>query len=188
MVLLNRSLILSIPSILFISSNKSENAYIVIWTTTPWTLPGNTMIAVGADFKYAVVETNGEKLIFAKELVDSVMKLAGIEEYKIVNEMSGEDLAGVVCKHPFLDRDSVVVTGTEDSVNVELGTGTGCVHCAPSYGKEDYLLGLKHNSEIIVTVDSKGVQRGEGAGPFKDMYYAKSDKEIIKWLDEHNLL
>ena len=112
--------------------------------------------------------------------------LGGMEEYEIEEDFKGKALAGIVCKHPFLDRTSTVVTGTEDSVNVELGTGSGCVHCAPSYGKEDYLLGLKHNSEIIVTVDSKGVQRGEGAGPFKDMYYAKSDKEIIKWLEENN--
>ena len=165
-----------------------ENTYIVIWTTTPWTLPGNTMIAVGEDFEYAVVKVGDEKLILAKELVPKTMEIAGIKEYKIVQEMKGKHLAGMVCSHPFLDRDSIVVTGTEDSVDVELDTGTGCVHCAPSYGKEDYLLGLKHDSEIIVTVDSKGMQRGEGAGPFKDMYYAKSDKEIIKWLDEHNLL
>ena len=165
-----------------------DNAYIVIWTTTPWTLPGNTMIAVGEDFDYAVVKVGKERLIFAKELVEKVMEIAGIEDYEIEQVMKGKYLAGIVCKHPFLDRDSLVVCGTEDSVNVELGTGTGCVHCAPSYGKEDYLLGLKHNSDIIVTVDSKGVQRGEGSGPFKDMYYAKSDKEIIKWLDEHNLL
>ena len=166
-----------------------KNAYVVIWTTTPWTLPGNTMIAVGPDFKYAVVETpNGEKLIFAKELVETVMKKAGIEEYKITKEIDGEELEGVVCTHPFLDRDSLVVCGSEDTVNVELGTGSGCVHIAPSYGKEDYLLGLKHNSDIIVLVDSKGVQRGDGAGPFKDMYYAKSDKAIIEWLRDNNRL
>ena len=165
-----------------------KEAYVVIWTTTPWTLPGNTMIAVGADFKYAVVEVKGEKLIFAKELVSTVMGKAGIEDYKMVQEFDGKDLEGVVCNHPFLDRESLVVLGTEDSVNVELGTGSGCVHIAPSYGKEDYLLGLKHNSDIIVLVDSKGVQRGEGAGPFKDMYYAKSNKEIVKWLEENNRL
>ena len=167
---------------------KRDDTYVVIWTTTPWTLPGNTMIAVGEDIDYTVVRVGTERLIFAKELVESVMQKAGITEYETEEEFKGKALAGVVCKHPFLDRTSTVVTGSEDTVDVELGTGTGCVHCAPSYGKEDYLLGLKHNSEIIVTVDSKGVQRGEGAGPFKDMYYAKSDKEIIKWLEENNLL
>ena len=167
---------------------QRDETSVVIWTTTPWTLPGNTLIAVGEDIDYALVKVGTERLIFAKDLVEQVMKIAKIEEYEVEQEFKGKALAGIVCKHPFLDRTSTVVTGTEDSVNVELGTGSGCVHVAPSYGKEDYLLGLKHNSEIIVTVDSKGVQRGEGAGPFKDMYYAKSDKEIIKWLEENNLL
>ena len=167
---------------------QRDDTYVVIWTTTPWTLPGNTLIAVGEDIDYALVKVGTERLIFAKDLVEQVMKVAKIEEYEVEQEFKGKALAGIVCKHPFIDRTSTVVTGTEDSVNVELGTGSGCVHVAPSYGKEDYLLGLKHNSEIIVTVDSKGVQRGEGAGPFKDMYYAKSDKEIIKWLEENNLL
>ena len=167
---------------------NKENAYVVIWTTTPWTLPGNTMIAVGADFDYAIVKVGDEKLVFAKDLVSTVMEKAEITDYEIIDTIKGEDLRGVVCKHPFLNRESKVVTGSEDTVDVELGTGTGCVHCAPSYGKEDYLLGLRENSDILVLVDSKGVQRGEGAGPFDGMYYAKSDKEIIKWLDEHNLL
>ena len=165
-----------------------KNTYFVIWTTTPWTLPGNTMIAAGPDFDYALVDLKNEKVIMAKDLVSKVMEKADIKDYKIVKTFKGSELEGLVAKHPFLDRDSNVVTGSEDTVNVELETGTGLVHCAPSYGKEDYLLGLKKNSEIIVTVDEKGVQRGEGAGPFQDMFYAKSNKEIVKWLDENGLL
>ena len=167
---------------------EEKNTYVVIWTTTPWTLPGNTGIAVGADYDYAVVEANGEKLVFAKDLVESVMQKAGIEDYSIIKTIKGNELEGIICKHPFLDRDSIVVTGSEDTVDVELETGSGCVHCAPSYGKEDYLLGIKKNLDIIVTVDSKGVQRGKESGPFEDMYYAKSNKEIVKWLEENNLL
>lgn len=167
---------------------ETENTFVVIWTTTPWTLPGNTMIAIGGEFEYALVKVENEKLIMAKELIEAVMKVAEIENYQIERTFKGEELEGIICKHPFLDRESKVVLGTEDSVNVELETGSGCVHIAPSYGKEDYLLGLKHNSDILVLVDSKGVQRGEGAGPFQDMYYAKSDKAIVEWLQEHNLL
>ena len=166
----------------------TKNTYMVIWTTTPWTLPGNTMVCAGADFDYSLVETNGERLIMAKELVEKVMEKAGRTDYKTVDTFKGSDLEGMVCKHPFLDRDSNVVTGSEDTVNVELETGTGLVHCAPSYGKEDYLLGLKKNSEIIVTVDEKGFQRGKESGPFEDMFYAKSNKEIVKWLDENGFL
>lgn len=164
-----------------------KDTYIVIWTTTPWTLPGNTGITVGADFDYSVVEVNNEKLVIATELVDKVMEIAGITEYKEVAKFKGADLEGVLCKHPFLDRDSKVIMGSEDTVNVELTEGTGAVHTAPSYGKEDYLAGLKNGLDIIVTVDSKGHQT-EGAGPFNGMFYAKSNKEITKWLAENGYL
>ncbi len=165
-----------------------SNTFVVIWTTTPWTLPGNMGITIGPDFKYSIVNIGSENVIVASELVNKVMEIAKIENFKIMKEFEGKELEGVICKHPFLDRDSRVVLGSDDTIVVELGTGTGAVHTAPGYGKEDYLCGLKNDLEIVVTVDSKGVQRGEGAGPFKDMYYAKSDKEIIKWLDEHGLL
>ena len=165
-----------------------KDTFIVIWTTTPWTLPGNMGITVGGEFKYSIVDLGKEKVIIASELVKKVMEVAKIEEYKVVSELEGKELEGVICKHPFLDRDSKVVLGSEDTILVELGTGTGAVHTAPGYGKEDYLCGLKNGLEVVVTVDSKGVQRGEGAGPFADMYYAKSDKEIIKWLDENGFL
>lgn len=164
-----------------------KDTFIVIWTTTPWTLPGNTGITLGADFDYSVVEVQNEKLVIATELVEKVMEIAGITEYKEVKKLKGADLEGVLCKHPFLDRDSKVIMGSEDTVNVELTEGTGAVHTAPSYGKEDYLAGLKNGLDIIVTVDAKGHQT-EGAGPFNGMFYAKSNKEITKWLDENGYL
>ena len=164
-----------------------KDTFIVIWTTTPWTLPGNTGITLGADFDYSVVEVENEKLVIATELVEKVMEIAGITEYKEVKKLKGADLEGVLCRHPFLDRDSKVIMGSEDTVNVELTEGTGAVHTAPSYGKEDYLAGLKNGLDIIVTVDAKGHQT-EGAGPFNGMFYAKSNKEITKWLDENGYL
>ena len=167
---------------------SEENTYFVIWTTTPWTLPGNMGITIGPDYKYSIVDTGKEKVIIASELVEKVMSIAKIDNFKVVSEFEGKDLEGVLCKHPFLDRLSRVVLGSDDTILVELDTGTGAVHTAPGYGKEDYLCGLKNDLEIVVTVDSKGHQRGEGAGPFDGMFYAKSDKEIIKWLEEHNLL
>ena len=166
---------------------EAKNTFVVIWTTTPWTLPGNTGITIGSEFDYSFVKVNEETLIMATALVEKVMKVAGIEEYKIENEMKGADLEGVVCKHPFFDRDSKVVLGSPDTVDVVLDSGTGAVHTAPSYGKEDYLCGIKNDLDIIVCVDGKGHQTEE-AGPFAGMFYAKSDKEIIKWLDENGLL
>lgn len=164
-----------------------RDAYVVIWTTTPWTLPGNTGITISPEFKYSLIDAQGEKLIIASELVDEVMKIAKIEDYSTIKEYEGKELEGVICKHPFMERESRVVLGSNDTILVELDTGTGAVHTAPGYGKEDYLCGLKNKLEMVVAVDSKGHQTEE-AGPFAGMYYAKSDKEIIKWLDEHNFL
>lgn len=164
-----------------------KDTSIVIWTTTPWTLPGNMGITIGPDFKYSVVDIGKEKVIIATELVKTVMEKAGIEEFKTVAEFEGTELEGVLCKHPFLDRTSRVVLGSDDTILVELGTGTGAVHTAPGYGKEDYYCGIKNGLDIVVTVNSKGHQTEE-AGPFSGMYYAKSDKEIIKWLDENGYL
>lgn len=164
-----------------------RDSYVVIWTTTPWTLPGNTGITIGGDFKYSLVDVQGEKLIMASELVEKVMQIAKIEDYSILREFEGKQLEGVKCKHPFLERESRVVLGSDDTILVELDTGTGAVHTAPGYGKEDYLCGLKNGLDMVVTVDSKGHQTKE-AGPFAGMFYAKSDKVIIKWLEDNNLL
>ena len=164
-----------------------ENTYLVIWTTTPWTLPGNVGITVGGEFEYSIVDTGKEKYIVATALVEEVMKLANIQEYKTVQTLMGSDLEGVLCKHPFLNRESRVVLGSEDTILVELGTGTGAVHTAPGYGKEDYLCGLKNGLDIVVTVDGKGYQTEE-AGPFAGMYYDKSNDAIIEWLEQNNYL
>ena len=164
-----------------------ENTYFVIWTTTPWTLPGNVGITIGGEFEYSIVKTNQGNLIIATALVDNVMKEAGIEEYETIKTLSGEELEGVLCKHPFLDRTSRVVLGSDDTIVVELGTGTGAVHTAPGYGKEDYLCGLKNGLEIVVTVDGKGYQT-EGAGIFAGLKYDESNDKIIEWLEENKFL
>ena len=170
-----------------IKLNTTKPTYFLIWTTTPWTLPGNVAITIGGDYDYSLIETQSESYILATQLVEEVMKLAGNNSYKEVQKIKGNDLEGTLCKHPFLDRTSRVVLGSDDTIVVELDTGTGAVHTAPGYGKEDYLCGLKNNLEIVVTVDGKGYQR-EGAGPFENMYYEKSNDAIIQWLEEHHCL
>ena len=164
-----------------------KDTYIVIWTTTPWTLPGNLAITIGPDFEYSIVKCGKEKYIIATELVNKVMEIAGITEYEEKAKFKGKELEGVLCHHPFLDRTSVVIMGSEDTVDVQLTEGTGAVHTAPGYGKEDYLAGLKNGLDIVVTVDEKGHQT-EGAGIFSGMFYAKSNKEITKWLAENGYL
>ena len=164
-----------------------ENTFFVIWTTTPWTLPGNKGITIGEKYEYALVKTAKGNLIIVKDLVEKVMKVSEIEDYKILNTFVGKDLEGVICNHPFLSQTSRVVLGSETTVNVTLEDGTGAVHTAPAYGKEDYLQGLKDNLGMDVYVDNKGHQT-EGAGPFAGMFYAKSNKAIVEWLEEHDLL
>lgn len=164
-----------------------DNTYFVIWTTTPWTLPGNVGITIDGNYDYSIVDTGKEKYIIAKELVDSVMNQAGIEDYKTVKTFKGSELEGVICKHPFIDRDSRVVLGSDDTILVELDTGTGAVHTAPGYGKEDYLCGLKNGLDIVVTVDGKGYQT-EGAGIFAGLKYDASNDKIIEWLEQNNYL
>lgn len=171
-----------------------KDTYMVIWTTTPWTLPGNMGITIGADYEYSVVELKEnkedaklERLIIATELVEKVMKLAEVEDYKTVQTFKGSELEGVLCKHPFLDRMSRVVLGSETTVNVTLDEGTGAVHTAPAYGKEDYLQGLKDKLGMVVAVDDKGKQTAE-AGEFAGQFYAKSNKTITAWLDENGYL
>ena len=164
-----------------------ENTFFVIWTTTPWTLPGNVGITIGGDFDYSIVETEAEKLIIAKELVENVMEKAHIENYKTIKTIKGNELEGVICMHPFIERESRVVLGSDDTIVVDLSTGTGAVHTAPGYGKEDYLCGMKNGLEIVVAVDGKGYQTAE-AGIFKGLKYDESNDKIIEWLDKEGFL
>ncbi len=124
---------------------------IVIWTTTPWTLPANRAVAVHPEFEYVAIEVSGEVLIIAKELVDVFTKyISG--NFRIIKEFKGEKLFGLICEHPLEDVDSKVLTADF----VTLDTGTGCVHIAPGHGQEDYELGLKHSIEVYAPVDAEG--------------------------------
>lgn len=160
-----------------------DNTYFVIWTTTTWTLPGNLAISLNGEFEYGVVKANNEYYIVAVELADNVMKAAGIEEYEIVAKFKGEDLEGILCKHPFLDRDSVIITGD----HVTLDAGTGCVHTAPGHGAEDFEVCKKYNIPVIVPVDDKGYLTKE-AGQFSGLYYEKSNAAILEQLKSTNHL
>ena len=123
-----------------------------IWTTTPWTLPANLAIAVHADYRYAVVEVDGNLAIMATDLVAKVTKLAGSDKVRIVAETDGAKLVGLKYRHPFCDRESAV--GAADYVTLE--DGTGLVHTAPGHGAEDYRTGLKEGLETYCPVRDDG--------------------------------
>lgn len=162
-----------------------ENLYVVIWTTTTWTLPGNLAISLNPEFTYVVVEAaNGERYIVARELAENVMKVAGVESYKILGEILGSELEYMVCRHPFLDRDSLVIVGD----HVTLDAGTGCVHTAPGHGAEDFIVCKKYPEiEVIVPVDGKG-HLTKDAGPFEGLFYKAANKAILAHLKEIGLL
>ncbi len=125
---------------------------VVIWTTTPWTLPANLAIAFHPDFEYALVEAVGEKLIMAKELVESVMAAWDVEDYQVSTTFSADKLEKKTCRHPFMQRDSLMVLA--DYVTLE--AGTGCVHTAPGHGADDYQTGLRYGLDIFSPVDDTG--------------------------------
>jgi isoleucine--tRNA ligase len=168
-----------------------KNTYLVIWTTTPWTLPGNTAITISDKYDYALVKVKKdgkeENYIVLDEMVEDLMKTFEIEEYEKVKTIKNEELSGVEYKHPFLDRISKVILGSDDTILVEKGSGTGLVHTAPAYGNEDYLAGKKHGIEMYVAVDEKGMQT-EKAGIFAGMHYKKSNDAIIEHLNEQGNL
>ena len=163
-----------------------DKTYFVIWTTTTWTLPGNLAICLGPEYEYVAVKANGEYYIMAKELVESAMKAAGIEEYSISEtSVKGTDLEYIVYKHPFLDRTGLVIVGD----HVTLESGTGCVHTAPGHGVEDYEVCVNHYPDIpiLVPVDGKGVLTAE-AGEFKGLTTNDANKAILVKLTELNAL
>ncbi|MBU4425405.1 MAG: isoleucine--tRNA ligase, partial [Proteobacteria bacterium] len=126
---------------------------IVIWTTTPWTLPANLAIALHPDFEYVAVETgNNQVMILAKGLSDMCMDTFGIESYEIIQEFKAADLENLEAKHPLYDRPSVIVIAPY----VTLDAGTGCVHTAPGHGREDYETGLEYGLDVYSPVDDSG--------------------------------
>ncbi len=138
-----------------------ERIFVLIWTTTPWTLPANMAIAFHPDFVYAAVRVNGEIWILAEELVEKAMAEFGIKSHEIVATFAARVLEHKKCRHPFLDRDSLLVLA--DYVTAE--SGTGCVHTAPGHGADDYLTGLRYGLEILSPVDDDGRFTSE-AGPY----------------------
>ncbi len=126
--------------------------FVLIWTTTPWTLPANLAIALHPDFTYAAVRVNGEVWILAEDLVEGCMKNFGIGAYEKIRTFSSRELEGLTCRHPFIDRASRMVLGT----HVTLDAGTGCVHTAPGHGREDYDTALEYGLDVYSPVDDDG--------------------------------
>jgi isoleucyl-tRNA synthetase len=136
--------------------------FVVIWTTTPWTLPANLAIAVHPEVDYVVADLGAERIIVAEALLGSVLKAAKFEaQPTIAKKVKGAELEGLAARHPFIDRASPIVLA--EYVTTE--SGTGCVHTAPGHGAEDYQTGLKYKLEIYCPVGDDGRYLDDGRVP-----------------------
>ena len=166
---------------------KGKKAYMVIWTTTPWTIPANVAVALNPDFDYAWVEYNGEVLIMAADMVDKVAQECGVEFGPVLGTTKGRAFEYAECEHPFPEynhRKSLVVLA--DYVDKE--AGSGCVHTAPGHGDVDYLTGLKYKLPILCPVDQKGCFTEEAGELFQGKFVFDSNGLVIKHLAEQNAI
>ncbi len=156
-----------------------NNTNLVIWTTTPWTLPANLAICLNPNFIYALVSTGKEKYVIARELVERFAQEVGLENYQIEKEFEGVSLEGVKTQHPFMNWQSPVILGD----HVTLEQGTGCVHTAPGHGAEDYLVGLKYQLPAFAPVTPQG-RFSEEAGKYAGLKLTEGNTVIINDLTE----
>lgn len=160
-----------------------EGDNLVIWTTTPWTLPCNTGIAISDKFDYAKVLVEDKYYIVANELLDSLAKEFNWENYEVVDVFSGSEFKGVKYKHVFMDRVAPVV----DGFHVTLDAGTGLVHIAPMYGADDFIIGKEYGLEMVNGIDDQGVLN-ELSGPFNGLFFEDANKAVTVKLEELGVL
>lgn len=167
-----------------INGLADKKVFVVIWTTTPWTIPANLAIALHPDIIYSAVDTkNGEVLILAKELVEDCMKTFGFSDFSILAEIKADELERKRCRHPIYDRESLIIIGS----HVTLEAGTGCVHTAPGHGREDYEVGLLYDLDAYSPVDESGCFTQE-VDFFGGQFVFEANSNIVSKLHENGAL
>ena len=165
---------------------------VVIWTTTPWTLPSNQAVSLHADLDYVVVQCQVEKgdtasgaarYILAEELVETVLARWGVEEYEVVGRAKGAALENLLLQHPFYDRQVPVILG--DHVTTE--AGTGCVHTAPDHGMDDFVVANKYGIGTLNYIDDNGLFRSD-VERFAGQHVYKVDEQVVEVLKEQGRL
>ena len=159
-------------------SLAGKNVSVVIWTTTPWTLVSNLAVALHPEFDYVAVAAGADRvLILAEALLARSMEKFGIADFTIIEKFKGKKLEGLKARHPFIDRDSVIILGE----HVTLDAGTGAVHTAPGHGQDDYEAGLRYGLDIYAPVDKKARFTKE-SGSFAGEHVHKANSGIISLL------
>ncbi|MCE5194627.1 MAG: isoleucine--tRNA ligase [Nitrospiraceae bacterium] len=161
---------------------KGKDVFVIIWTTTPWTLPANLALAFHPELKYAAVKHNNEIYIVAEGRMNELKERIGLEG-NILASVLGKDLENMNAHHPFIKRKSRTVLA--DFVSLE--EGTGIVHIAPGHGEDDYAVGLKYKLDIFAPVDDNGKFTKE-AGEFQGQFVFKANAAIIETLKNNNAL
>ena len=156
-------------------ADAGKKYFIVIWTTTPWTLPANVAVAVHPELTYSFLDFGNEVFIVAKELIPDFVEKNNLGSYTELRTAAGAELEGILLRHPFIARDSVVINADY----VSLDAGTGCVHIAPGHGEEDYAAGLKYNLPLLSPVNDDGVFTKE-AGKYSGKFVFDANTEIIE--------
>ena len=160
---------------------------VVIWTTTPWTLPANQAVALNPSFEYAVVECDGEqgkqRLVVADDMLKDVMDRYGIERYHVVAYAKGEAFEGLLLQHPFYDRQVPLILGE----HVTLEAGTGAVHTAPGHGLDDYIVGMRYKLPVDNPVGSNGCFV-DGTELFAGLHVLSANEQVIEVLQARGAL
>ena len=177
------------------NANKDflKDASVIIWTTTPWTIPANKALAYNNDIEYSVLEIEDlehfkdKKIVVAKNLISSIIKECAIQNYKELKTFKGSEFKGTICSHPFIKMNYDYDVPMLDAQFVNLDQGTGIVHCAPSHGPDDFNLCLKNNISSLYTVDNAGLYTKE-IPFFSNTHVFKADPIVIEKLKEQNKL
>ncbi len=170
-----------------------KDSSIIIWTTTPWTIPANKALAFNSNIEYAVLEIDqlehfkDNRIVVAKNLIETIIKDCEIKNYKELKIFKGSEFKGTLCSHPFVKMDFDYDVPMLDAQFVNLEQGTGIVHCAPSHGPDDFNLCLKNNIPSLYTVDNSGVYTKE-VPYFTNTHVFKADPIVIDKLKEQKQL
>ena len=171
---------------IFSLTSKNKN-FVASWTTTPWTLPGNLALTVNESFTYQLVEIEHKNqkinLIIAKDLVKETMERIDRAKFKILGTCQGNDLVGFKANHPYLDRDSLIISGN----HVTTDAGTGIVHTAPGHGLEDYAVCKENGIEVLSPVNGNGTYKDD-VERFAGQFVFKANDNIVKTLDDEGVL
>lgn len=155
----------------------------VIWTTTPWTLPANQAVAINPELNYGLVQVGEQRLILAEAMLETAMQRYGVDDYKLIATVQGEMLENLTLQHPFLDRQVPIVLGD----HVTTDAGTGAVHTAPAHGEDDFRVGRKYDLSLESPVGANGVFQEELAD-IGGQFVFKANNRIVELLQEKGKL